>query len=161
MATVIREADGMDEIRAMTGLMAEVWGEAFLDPGVCRAVQHAGGYLTGAWEGERLVGASMAFVGWLDGEVLLHSHATCTAPGLGSQGIGLALKWHQRRWGLDRGIRTRRVDLRPPRRPQRLVQPDQARRPGRRVRGRLLRPHDHRHRAGRGERPLPGPLGPR
>ena len=66
MATVIREAEGMEEIRAMTGLMAEVWGDAFLDPGVCRAAQHAGGYLTGAWEGERLVGASMAFVGWLD-----------------------------------------------------------------------------------------------
>ncbi len=105
MATVIREAEGMEEIRAMTGLMAEVWAEAFLDPGVCRAAQHAGGYLTGAWEGERLVGASMAFVGWLDGEVLLHSHATCTALGLGSRGIGLALKWHQRRWALDRDIR--------------------------------------------------------
>ncbi len=105
MATVIREADGMEEIRALTALMAEVWGESFLDPGICRATQHAGGYLTGAWEGERLVGASMAFVGWLDGEVLLHSHATCTAPGLGSRGIGPALKWHQRRWALDRGIR--------------------------------------------------------
>jgi predicted GNAT superfamily acetyltransferase len=105
MATVIREAEGMEEIRAMTGLMAEVWGDAFLDPGVCRAAQHAGGYLTGAWEGERLVGASMAFVGWLDGEVLLHSHATCTALGLGSRGIGLALKWHQRRWALERDIR--------------------------------------------------------
>ncbi len=104
MATVIREADGMEEIRALTELMAEVWGEAFLDPGVCRAAQHAGGYLTGAWEGERLVGASMAFVGWLDGEVLLHSHATCAAPGLASRGIGLALKWHQRRWALERGI---------------------------------------------------------
>jgi len=105
MATVIREADGMEEIRGLTALMADVWGDAFLDPGVCRAAQHAGGYLTGAWEGERLVGASMAFIGYLDGEVLLHSHATCTAPGLASRGIGLALKWHQRRWALDRGIR--------------------------------------------------------
>ena len=105
MATVIREADGMGEIRALTDLMAEVWGDSCLDPGVCRAAQHAGGYLTGAWEGVRLVGASMAFVGWLDGEVLLHSHATCTAPGLGSRGIGLALKWHQRRWALDHDIR--------------------------------------------------------
>jgi len=105
MAVVIRETDGMEEIRAVTGLMTEVWGEAFLDPGICRAIQHAGGYLTGAWEGDRLVGASMALVGWLDGEVLLHSHATCTAPGLGSRGIGPALKWHQRRWALDRGIR--------------------------------------------------------
>lgn len=106
MAVVIRETDGMDEIRSVTALMAEVWGEAFLDAGICRAIQHAGGYLTGAWEGDRLVGGSLAFVGHLDGMVLLHSHATCTAPGLGSRGIGLALKWHQRRWALDRGIGT-------------------------------------------------------
>ncbi|MET0666642.1 MAG: GNAT family N-acetyltransferase [Acidimicrobiales bacterium] len=106
MAIVIRETDGMDEIRSVTALMAEVWGDDFLDTGICRAIQHAGGYLTGAWEGDRLLGGSLAFIGYLDGEVLLHSHATCTAPGLGSQGIGLALKWHQRRWCLDRGIRT-------------------------------------------------------
>jgi predicted GNAT superfamily acetyltransferase len=52
------------------------------------------------------VGASLAFLGRVDGEILLHSHATCTAPGLGSRGIGLVLKWHQRRWCLDRGLRT-------------------------------------------------------
>lgn len=106
MAIVIGETDGMEEIRAVTALMAEVWGESFVDPGICRAIQHAGGYLTGAWEGERLLGGSLGFIGYLQGEVLLHSHATCTAPGLGSQGIGPALKWHQRRWCLDRGIRT-------------------------------------------------------
>jgi len=104
MGTRIREADGMDEIRAITGLMAEVWGESFLDPGICRAIQHAGGYLAGAWEGDRLVGASLAFLGRHEGEVVLHSHATCVAPGLGSQGLGRAVKWHQRTWALDRGI---------------------------------------------------------
>ena len=110
MSAVIREADGMDEIRSITALMAEVWGEAFLDAGICRAIQHAGGYLAGSWEGDRLVGGSLAFLGRHrtgdDGEVLLHSHATCTAPGRNSQGLGLALKWHQRRWCLDRGITT-------------------------------------------------------
>ena len=106
MATVIREADGVDEIRAVTGLMDEVWGEAFLDVGICRAIQHAGGYLTGAREGDRLVGASLAFLGRRDGELLLHSHATCTAPDQGGRGVGLALKWHQRRWALDRRIPT-------------------------------------------------------
>jgi predicted GNAT superfamily acetyltransferase len=104
MASRIREADGMEEIRAITGLMSEVWGEAFLDPGICRAIQHAGGYLAGAWEGDRLVGASLAFLGQHDGKVVLHSHATCVAPGLGSQGLGRAVKWHQRTWALDRGI---------------------------------------------------------
>ncbi|HYF46496.1 MAG TPA: hypothetical protein VD926_09830 [Acidimicrobiales bacterium] len=104
MGTRIREADGMDEIRAITALMTEVWGEAFLDPGICRAIQHAGGYLAGAWQGTRLVGASLAFLGQHEGEVVLHSHATCVAPGLGSQGLGRAVKWHQRTWALDHGI---------------------------------------------------------
>lgn len=104
MATVIREADGMDEIRAITTLMTEVWGEAFLDPGICRAIQYAGGYLAGSWDGDRLVGGSLAFVGRHGDEVVLHSHATATGPGLGSQGIGLALKWHQRHWALARGL---------------------------------------------------------
>ena len=104
MAPIIREADGMEEIRAITELMAEVWGDSFLDPGICRAIQHAGGYLAGAWEGKRVVGASLAFLGRHDGEVVLHSHATCVAPGLGSRGLGRAVKWHQRTWALDRGI---------------------------------------------------------
>lgn len=104
MATVIREADGMEEIRAITTLMTEVWGEAFLDPGICRAIQFAGGYLAGSWEGQRLVGGSLAFLGRHGDELVLHSHATATAPGRASEGIGLALKWHQRRWALDHGI---------------------------------------------------------
>jgi predicted GNAT superfamily acetyltransferase len=104
MTTVIREADGMEEIRAITALMTEVWGEAFLDAGICRAIQFAGGYLAGSWEGERLVGGSLAFLGRHDDEVVLHSHATATAPGRASEGIGLALKWHQRRWALAHGI---------------------------------------------------------
>jgi predicted GNAT superfamily acetyltransferase len=104
VTAIIREADGIGEVRAITELMAEVWGEAFLDPGICRAIQHAGGYLAGSWEGDRLVGGSLAFVGRHGDEVLLHSHATCTAPDRGSQGLGLALKWHQRHWCLQRGI---------------------------------------------------------
>jgi len=104
MPPLLREADGMDDIRAITTLMAEVWGEAFLDPGICRAIQHAGGYLAGAWDGERLDGASLAFLGQHDGEVVLHSHATCVAPGLVSHGIGRGLKWHQRAWALARDI---------------------------------------------------------
>jgi predicted GNAT superfamily acetyltransferase len=104
VAVVVRETEGMEEIRTLTGLMTEVWGEAFLDPGIVRAIQHAGGYVAASWDGDRMVGGSLAFLGRHDGEVVLHSHATCTAPGLSSRGLGLALKWHQRRWCLDRGL---------------------------------------------------------
>jgi predicted GNAT superfamily acetyltransferase len=94
----------MSEIRDLTGLMAAVWGEAFLDPGIVRAIQYAGGYVAGTWDGDRLVAGSLAFVGRHGEDLVLHSHATCTAPGRGSEGIGLTLKWHQRRWALERGI---------------------------------------------------------
>jgi predicted GNAT superfamily acetyltransferase len=104
MAVQIRETEGMAEIREVTDLMALVWGHDLLDPGIARAIQHAGGYLTGAWDGRRIVGGSIAFLGRHGAELVLHSHATCTAPSLVGQGIGLALKWHQRRWTLDRGI---------------------------------------------------------
>jgi predicted GNAT superfamily acetyltransferase len=106
MPPILREAAGMEEIRAITALMAEVWGEDFLDPGISRAIQHAGGYVAGAWEGERLVGASLAFLGEHDGERVLHSHATCVAPGRKSEGLGRGMKWHQRAWALGRGIET-------------------------------------------------------
>ncbi len=104
MALVIRETEGMAEIQSLTALMTDVWGDTFLDPGIVRAIQYSGGYVAGTWDGNRMVGGSLGFVGRHGDDVLLHSHATCTAPGLGSQGIGLALKWHQRRWALDRGL---------------------------------------------------------
>ena len=36
----------------------------------------------------------------------MHSHITGVLPGKAGRGIGAALKWHQRRWALDRGLTT-------------------------------------------------------
>jgi len=98
------ELDTVEDLRALTDLMAEVWGEAFLDVGIVRAIQYAGGYVAGAWDGTRLVGASLAFLGRHDHTLLLHSHATCSAPDQAGRGIGRRLKWHQRDWALARDI---------------------------------------------------------
>ncbi|WP_204358356.1 GNAT family N-acetyltransferase [Streptosporangium sp. 'caverna'] len=65
-----------------------------------RALSHAGNYVAGAYEGDHLVGASVAFLGAPPGQVL-HSHVTGTAIG---RGIGFALKLHQRTWALARGL---------------------------------------------------------
>jgi predicted GNAT superfamily acetyltransferase len=100
----VRETDGIGEIREVCALMGAVWGESLLDPALARAIQHAGGYVVGAWDGERLVGGSVAFLGRGDDEVVLHSHATWAAPAAQGRGIGPAIKWHQRQWALDRGI---------------------------------------------------------
>ena len=50
--------------------------------------------------------ASLAFIGTSTARSCSTPTPPARPPGLGSQGIGLALKWHQRRWCLDRGIRT-------------------------------------------------------
>ncbi|MEQ4724521.1 GNAT family N-acetyltransferase [Nonomuraea sp. B19D2] len=62
------------------------------------AISHAGGYVAGAFDGDRLVGGS---VGFLAADDALHSHVTGTAAG---RGIGFELKLHQRRWALARGL---------------------------------------------------------
>ncbi len=101
---IVREAEGMDELRAITDLGAAVWGEPLAEPALARAIQHAGGYVAGAWEDDTLVGGSLAFIGLHGDEVVLHSHVTSVAPGRIGQGIGPALKWHQRGWCLDHGV---------------------------------------------------------
>ncbi|MER5322835.1 GNAT family N-acetyltransferase [Streptosporangium roseum] len=85
-------------------LFDDVWHP---DPGnppvtveLMRAFSHAGNYVAGAYEGGRLVGASVGFLAAPAGQVL-HSHVTGASIG---RGIGFALKLHQRAWALDRGL---------------------------------------------------------
>ncbi|WP_214108471.1 GNAT family N-acetyltransferase [Acrocarpospora catenulata] len=63
------------------------------------ALSHSGNYVAGAYDGERLVGASVAFLAAPAGQAL-HSHVT----GAVRRGAGFALKLHQRAWALDRGL---------------------------------------------------------
>ena len=102
----IRPLDTLAGVRDAAALFCSVWRT---DPSapplaaeVMRAVEHAGGYVVGAYAQERLVGASSGFLGLRDGAPVLHSHITgVTVPG---RGIGLALKLHQRAWALARAV---------------------------------------------------------
>ncbi|MCX2183877.1 GNAT family N-acetyltransferase [Streptomyces sp. SKN60] len=95
----------MEDLDTVSRLYAGIWGTDAGSPPVSaevmRALSHAGNYVAGAYEGGRLVGASVAFYGDPIGTTL-HSHITGTAMG---RGIGLALKLHQRDWALARGIK--------------------------------------------------------
>ncbi|RCG30711.1 GNAT family N-acetyltransferase [Sphaerisporangium album] len=64
------------------------------------AFAHSGNYVAGAFEGERLAGASIGFLAGPPGTTL-HSHVTGAAVG---RGIGFALKLHQRAWALAQGL---------------------------------------------------------
>lgn len=100
--------DTLAGVQAAAALFATVWrtdaATPPLAPEVMRAVEHAGGYVVGAYLGTRLVGASSGFLGLDAVGPVLHSHISgVTEPG---RGIGVALKLHQRAWALRRGIVT-------------------------------------------------------
>ncbi|GGO45515.1 GNAT family N-acetyltransferase [Streptomyces lasiicapitis] len=102
--STIRELHDMEDFEAVSLLYAEIWGS---EPGsspisaeVLRALSQAGNYVAGAYEDDRLVGASVAFFGEPIGATL-HSHITGAVMG---RGVGLALKTHQRQWALARRL---------------------------------------------------------
>lgn len=102
---VVRELHDLRALEGANALFEEIWGSS---PGASpmgveqmRALSHSGNYVAGAFDGNQLVGASVAFFAAPAGEAL-HSHVTGALPG---RRAGLALKFHQRQWALDRGLR--------------------------------------------------------
>jgi predicted GNAT superfamily acetyltransferase len=105
----IRTVDGVDEVREVEALFADIWHTTVERPpvnaDVLRALAHTGCYVAGAFDGDgRLVGASAGFFGGGRDDLHLHSHITGVAPDVQGRHIGLALKLHQRQWCLDRGV---------------------------------------------------------
>ncbi len=105
----VRELSSPDELEDLLRIFDDVWRP---DPtnrpvgtDMLRALTHAGNYVAGAFVGDHLAGGSVAFFGAPVGETL-HSHITgVTRRGRGHQ-VGYALKMHQRRWALERGLST-------------------------------------------------------
>lgn len=104
----VHEVDGIDDLAAIELLFAAIWRtdreRPPLNREVLRALAHTGCYVAAAHDGDRLVGASVGFLGGATGDLHLHSHITGVAPEAQGRHIGLALKLHQRQWCLDRGI---------------------------------------------------------
>jgi len=103
------ELGSLDEARAAAALYRTVWQTSSaaspVSPELMRALSHSGGYVAGAYDGERLVAAGLAFHG--DGvEADLHSHIAAVLPEAQGRNIGRALKLHQRSWALAHGLRT-------------------------------------------------------
>lgn len=103
---IIRELDGLDDMAAAEQIQARVWG-----PETCPhpkelliPVQHEGGLLAGAFHaGEQMVGLLFGFP--TRDPAAQHSQMLAALPEWRSQGIGARLKWFQRDWCLERGIR--------------------------------------------------------
>jgi predicted GNAT superfamily acetyltransferase len=84
-----------------------VWagaGASYMPIGVLRALEHADNHLSGAFEGDRMVGALVGFMGFHREEPALHSHMLAVLPEMQGRSVGFALKLHQRAWAIRRGV---------------------------------------------------------
>lgn len=98
----VRELTTVGELREAAALFAKVWRPTDPMPHeMLRVVQHIGGYISGAYDADALVGACAALPTASGG---LHSHITGVTAR--SRGAGFAIKQHQRDWALGHGITT-------------------------------------------------------
>ncbi|MGC1482839.1 MAG: GNAT family N-acetyltransferase [Candidatus Acidiferrum sp.] len=105
---VVRKCTGIEEFQRCVALQREIWGEKDLEvePATLFVVAtETGGQVLGAFDGNRLVGYTLAIVGFRDGTVFLHSHMTGVHGDYRDRGVGRALKLFQREDALGRGIR--------------------------------------------------------
>ena len=105
---VVRKCSALEEFHACVRLQQKIWDEEDLEiePSTMFVVASlTGGQVLGAFDGEKLVGFTMAVVGVRHGAVYLHSHQTGVGAGYRDRGIGRMLKLFQREEALARGIR--------------------------------------------------------
>jgi predicted GNAT superfamily acetyltransferase len=105
---VVRKCEGIEEFQRCVELQKEIWGEEDIEvePATLFVVAaETGGQVLGAFDGERLVGYTLALVGFTNGTVFLHSHMTGVLVAYRDRGVGRALKLFQREEALGRGIR--------------------------------------------------------
>jgi len=107
---VVRPLDGIAELDEGSVLISRIWddgdAEVKAPTSMLRALEHAGNFVAGAFDGIRMVGISFGFFGRDGAELHLHSHITGVDRKLQGRSLGFALKQFQRSWALDRGVDT-------------------------------------------------------
>ncbi len=104
----VRKCEALEEFHACVQLQRVVWGESDLEVEPVTGfvvASETGGQVLGAFDGARLVGYTLALVGFRDGVVYLHSHHTGVHQDYRDRGVGRMLKLFQREEALGRGIR--------------------------------------------------------
>jgi predicted GNAT superfamily acetyltransferase len=105
---IVRKCGSLDEFHRCVELQREIWGEADLEvePATMFVVAaHTAGQVLGAFNGDQLVGYTLAVVGLRDRVPYLHSHMTGVRSEYRDRGVGRMLKLFQRNEALGRGIR--------------------------------------------------------
>ena len=105
---VVRKCCALKEFHACVELQREVWGETDLEiePVTMFVVASiTGGQVLGAFDGDKMVGYTLAVMGLRQGVVYLHSHQSGVSAAYRDRGVGRMLKLFQRDDALGRGIR--------------------------------------------------------
>ncbi len=107
-AVTIRPVQTVAEYRACQEIQRRAWGiteDGYVVPvATMISVQHAGGLVLGAFEGERLIGFAFAYLGRVHGKWALYSQLVAVDPSVQSHGVGGALKLAQRAWAREQGL---------------------------------------------------------
>ncbi|GAA4093847.1 GNAT family N-acetyltransferase [Nocardioides kongjuensis] len=102
----IRTLDDIADLEEVRRLYERIWRTGATNPPVTadllRAMAKAGSYVSGAYDGEELVGACFGFFS-APARDALHSHIAGVSGRMAGRHVGLALKLHQRAWTLDQG----------------------------------------------------------
>jgi len=105
---VIRDIDGLAEMREVEQLQREIWGVDDLEIYPTLALkpqQEVGAILIGAFAGDGMVGFVFGFPGILNGETIIHSDMLGVLPAYRSQNLGYRLKCAQREAAIARGVK--------------------------------------------------------
>jgi predicted GNAT superfamily acetyltransferase len=105
---VVRKCQALEDFHRCVALQREIWQEADLEvePATLFVVAaNTGGQVLGAFDGDRLVGYTLAVAGVRDGIPYLHSHMTGVHHDYRDRGVGRMLKIFQREEAISRDIR--------------------------------------------------------
>jgi predicted GNAT superfamily acetyltransferase len=106
----VRQLDTLEKVKQGETVLGAVWRSPRKPPiaaELLRAIEHAGGYVFGAYEGDTMIAVSAGFLGvGDDGAFRLHSHISGVLPTAQGRQVGWAMKLHQRAWSLERGVDT-------------------------------------------------------
>src|ERR1700739_1447883 len=95
----VRPLHTLDEFRRCVEITREVWGDSELEtePYVTFVIaHHTGGQVLGAFDGDRMVGFTKAFIAVRDHTVFLHSHMAAVLPSHRDRRVGRPLTLAQR-----------------------------------------------------------------
>ena len=108
---VVRTLHELGDVDELLRVADRVWGTepgAFVSSSFLMALAHAGGYVSGAFVDDQMVGVSFGVLARHDRgdglEWCLHSHITGVVPERQNTGLGRQLKRHQCHWAREREL---------------------------------------------------------